>query len=470
MTNQNDQQDLAQSRDLVSDEAEHGVLGALMKKPELCETVGAFLGAEDFYHADNGALYTMILALHSKKVLPDPVTLGDVRSELPSGDMTMVYAAEIWRNISSAANGVKYARIVLERSKARALFETGRAIMEMAGKAGKVGEQIAEAQALTMALNSHDERPDVVQLWEAMIPVFDRMDDVRQGKEAIGLDFGLGDLDKIVKKLRPGNLAIIAGRPGTGKTVLGVTLAERVSTVTKGSSLVFSLEMQADELAKRTLAAMSAVDQGKIDDGTICDDNEANLRMMASIGKAKASDMRICDKGGLTFSRICSIARFEHRAKPLSVIVIDYLGLINSDPGSKHQNRNQEIGAFTRGLKALAKELQIPIVALAQLNRGIESRADAKPKMSDLRDSGEIEQDADVIIFAHRDNRSEHGAKGLTEIDVAKIRHAPVGFCLLQFQGQYARFVSADHGTIAEYEAQKNAPAEQPKSTRSFLR
>lgn len=458
------------SRDLVSDESEHGVLGALMKKPELCETVGAFLGAQDFYHEDNGALYAMILALHSKKVLPDPVTLADVRPELPSGDMTMVYAGEIWRNVPSAANGVRYGKIVLERSRARALFEAGRAIMELAGKAGRVSEQIAEAQAMTMALTTNDERPDVVQLWEAMVPVFDRMEDVRAGKTAIGLDFGLGDLDNIVKKLRPGNLAVIAGRPGTGKTVLGVTLAERISTKMSGSSLVFSLEMQSDELAKRTLASMSEVDQGQIDDGTICDDEMANLRMTAAIGRAKAADMRICDKGALSFSRICSIARFEHRARPLDVIVIDYLGLINSDPGSKHQNRNQEIGAFTRGLKALAKELQIPIVALAQLNRGIEARADAKPKMSDLRDSGEIEQDADIIIFAHRDNRTEHGSKGLTEVDVAKCRHAQPGFCLLQFQGKYARFVSAAHETIAEYEQQKNAPQDQGKTSRDFLR
>jgi replicative DNA helicase len=458
------------SRDLVSNEAEHGVLGALMKKPELCETVGAFLGSQDFYHQDNGALYAMILALHSKKVLPDPVTLADVRAELPSGDMTMVYAGEIWRNVASAANGVRYAKIVLERSRARCLFEAGRAIMELAGKSGKISEQIAEAQTMTMALTTHDERADTVQLWEAMVPVFDRMDDVRSGKADIGLDFGLSELDGIVKKLRPGNLAIIAGRPGTGKTVLGVTLAERIATKQGGSSLVFSLEMQSDELAKRTLSSMASVDQGLIDDGTICDDKEACLRMTAAIAKAKASDMRICDKGGLSFSRICSIARFEHRAKPLDVIVIDYLGLINSDQGSKHQNRNQEIGAFTRGLKALAKELQIPIVALAQLNRGIESRIDAKPKMSDLRDSGEIEQDADVIIFAHRDNRTDHGSKGLTEIDVAKCRHAQPGFCLLQFQGKYARFVLADQGAKEQYEKQKNAPKEQEKSSRDFLR
>ena len=457
------------SRDLVSVEAEHGALGALMKQPELCETVGAFLGASDFGMEDHGALYAMILGCHSKKITPDPIALANVRPELPSGELTMVYASEIWRNVSSASNGVHYAKVVLERSRARAMYQVGQAIMEMAQQRGKITDQIAQAQQMTMALTAHDERPDTIQLWEAMIPVFDRMEEIKDGKQQVGLKFGLKDLDQIICGLRPGNLAIIAGRPGTGKTVLGVGLAEQISLKNGGSSLIFSLEMQADELAKRSLASTATVAQDMLDSGEAVDDQESVMRMTASIHKAKSSDMRICDKGGITFSRLCSIARFEHRARPLDVIVIDYLTLIQSDPGSKVQNRNQEIGQFTRGLKALAKELQIPIVVLAQLNRSIESRADATPKMSDLRDSGEIEQDADMIIFAHRDNRSVHGEKGLTEIDVAKCRHAKVGFCLLQFQGEYARFVLPDQYTAEQYMQEKNGGNDKPQSSRSFL-
>ena len=457
------------SRDLVSIEAEHGVLGALMKKPELCETVGAFLSGTDFAHEDNGALYNMILGCRSKKITPDPLTLAEIRAELPSGDMTMVYAGELWSKVPSAANGVHYGRIVLERSRARAMHEAGRAIMEMAETRGKITDQIAMAQQITMDLTSADERPDTVQLWEAMVPVFDRMEDIRAGKIENGLKFGLPVLDDIIKGLRPGNLAVIAGRPGTGKTVLGVGLAEQISLRSGGSSLIFSLEMQADELAKRSLASYAVVAQDDIDTGEACNDDDSVLRMTGAIAKAKSSDMRICDKGGLSFSRLCSIARFEHRARKLDLIVIDYLTLIQSDPGSKVQNRSQEIGKFTRGLKSLAKELQIPIVILSQLNRSIESRTDPTPKMSDLRDSGEIEQDADMIIFAHRDNRSEHGANGITEIDVAKCRHAPVGFCLIKFQGEYSRFVMPDQATAAQYMEAKNAPQEKPKSSKEFL-
>lgn len=429
-------------RPLIAMEAEQGVLGALMKQPDLCETVGAFLAHSDFSHEDNGALYNMILACHSKKIQPDPLSLAEIRAELPSGDMTLVYAGELWSNVPSAANGVHYGRIVLERSRARALYEAGEQLMLLAQQKGKIPEQIAQAQNIVFGLTAQDESPDVVTLRDAMIPVFDHMEHRWKGTVTPGLKFNLPDLDKIVQNLRPGNLAIIAGRPGTGKTVLGVGLAEQVAVREDGAALVFSLEMSKAELAKRSLSSLSSVSQGLIDSGKALDDEDAILRMTEAVSKVADADVRICDRGALTFSRIASISRFENRAKKLSLIVIDYLGLISPEPNSRHQNRNQELGAISRGLKSLAKELGIPIVALAQLNRSIETRADAKPKMSDLRDSGEIEQDADVIIMAHRDMNSPQGQDGITELDVVKVRHAKPGFCLLKFQGEYARFVS----------------------------
>ncbi len=453
-------------RPLIALEAEHGVLGALMHDPELCESVGSFLAPTDFSSEDHAALYTMILGAHSKKMRPDSITLSEIRDELPSGELTIVYASEIMRNVPSAANGPHYARIVLERSRARKLYEVGQALMELAQQRGTVSAQIAQAQQMTMDLVSHEERPDVVSIREALAPVFDEMETRWKGIKAVGLDFSLPDLDRIVQGLRPGNLVIIAGRPGTGKTVLGVGLADHVAVRKGGSALIFSLEMSQSELAKRSLASLSEVSQGLIDSGKALDNGEYCLRMNAAVNKLAAADVRICDKPALTFSRICSIARFEHRAKPLGVIVIDYLGLIAPEQNSRLQNRNQELGAISRGLKALAKELEIPIVALAQLNRGIESRADSKPKMSDLRDSGEIEQDADVIIMAHRDMNTDRGRNGITEIDVVKCRHAKPDFCLLQFQGEYARFVScAQQREEDQIERHQSAPA----SLRSML-
>ncbi|MDU4249041.1 DnaB-like helicase C-terminal domain-containing protein [Pseudomonas sp.] len=449
-------------RPLIAMEAEHGVLGALMKRPDLCETVGAFLSPADFSDADNALLYTMILGCHSKKIVPDPLALAEVRVELPSGELTMVYATELWQNVASSANAETYGRIVVERSKARSLYAAGERLMELAQQRGKIPEQIAEAQGIVLDLNAQDERPDVVTLREAMIPVFDDMEIRLNGTKPIGLKFNLPDLDEVVQGLRPGNLVIIAGRPGTGKTVLGVGLADEIAVRNKGSALVFSLEMSQAELAKRSLAALSGVSQGMIDSGQalLCDDSIT--RMTAAVNHVANGDVRICDKGALTFSRICAIARFENRAKPLSLIVIDYLGLIAPEPNSRHQNRNQELGAISRGLKALAKELGVPVVALAQLNRSIETRADAKPKMSDLRDSGEIEQDADVIIMAHRDMNSPQGQNGITELDVVKCRHAKPGFCLLQFQGEFARFVSC--AQQREEQQQQQAKPQRPSA------
>jgi replicative DNA helicase len=455
-------------RPLFSMEAEHGVLGALMIKPEECETIGSFLDITDFYNKDSAALYSMILACHSKKGRPDPITLSEIRAELPSGDSTLAYAAEVMLNVPSAANGRAYAQVVLERAKARRLYDVGQQLMELAMSAGKIPEQVSQAQSLVMELNSREDSPDVITMKEALGPVFEDMQDRIDGKQFMGLEFGLSDLDKIVKCLRPGNLAIIAGRPGTGKTVLGMGLADRVATKKKGGALVFSLEMPFKELAKRSLAAESGVSQNRIESGDAIMDDAATAKITCAVAVLSTADIRICDKGGLTFSRICSIARFQHRAKPLDVIVVDYLSLIATDPASKMQNRNLELGSYTRGFKALAKELGIPVVVLAQLNRGIENRTDPKPKMSDLRDSGEIEQDADVIIMAHRDMDTERGQNGLTEVDVVKVRHAKPDFCVLQFQGEFARFVNA---AAADYEdVRQPAPAREHRpSARTML-
>lgn len=455
-------------RPLISVEAEHGTLGALMHEPELCETIGAFLAPADFASEDNAALYAMILGAHSKKMRPDSITLSEIRPELPSGELTIVYASELMRNVPSAANGQHYARIVLERSRARKLHEVGRQLMELAQQRGSISAQVAQAQQLAMDLAAHEETPDVVTIRDALGEVFQDMQDRLDGVQQMGLKFGLEDLDNIVNGARPGNLIIIAGRPGTGKTVLGTGLADQIAIKGKGAALIFSLEMAQKELAKRSLASISGVSQNWIESGEAVTDGTAKLQIEAAVARMSDADVRICDKAGLTFSRICSIARFQHRAKPLDLIVIDYLSLIASDPADKMLNRNQELGSYTRGFKRLAKELGIPVIVLAQLNRSIETRADKKPQMSDLRDSGEIEQDADVIIMAHRDMDSERGQNGITEMNVVKCRHAKPGFCLVQFQGALARFVSCAQDR-EEDQAEQQAHRPQRKSARAVV-
>lgn len=430
-------------RDLVSIEAEHGVLGALMIKPDLCEEVGAFLSARDFNEDDHAMLYTLMLSCHSRGVRPDPITLSESSSTLPSGESTMILSANIMRNVPSAANAIPYARIVSERSMARRLYFAGERIMELAQSNGLLASQVAEAQQSLFDLTISEDVPDVQHYRDMLSGVIDEMDARLNGELEIGLSFGLQDLDDIVKGLRPGNLIIVAGKPGTGKTVLGTNLADRISSKEGKSSLIFSLEMPGAELVKRALAAAGAVDKGWIDTGGK-ESDEYWPALTSAIDILRNSDVRICDKGSLTFSRICNIARFQHRAKPLHLIVVDYLTLIRSDKEDRFGTRSQEIGSFTRGFKALAKELNLPIVVLAQFNRASESRAagESKPRMSDLRDSGEIEQDADIVILGSRGD-DERGRNGLTTWDVAKVRHASPGSCVLQFQGHFQRFVSA---------------------------
>ncbi len=453
-------------RPLVAMEAEYGVVGSLFIKPDLIESIGAIVSPTDFYDQDVAEIYTLILAARSAGRPADPVSIADIRHELSSGELTMIRASEIYNGVPSAANGLEYARIVVERSKARKIAEIGQAIIDMASHARPLAGIIADAQEAVLALNSEDDEPDVISLREALGPVVDEMDARFNGEGINGHATGLKDLDELVQGLRGSHVIIIAGRPGTGKTTLGLGIAEQLTIRESKSALVFSLEMSAKELSKRSLASSSAVTLGSIDTGQAMGNGESITRITGAVSRMHSADLRICQKGGLPLSRIRNIARFQHRAKALDLIVIDYIGLIAPEAGSRQQNRNLELGAISRGIKAMAKELDIPIIVLAQLNRSIETRSTKKPQMSDLRDSGEIEQDADIIMIAHRDADSDLGRSGVTEIDVVKHRHASVGHCLLQHQGEFARFVN--YAGQREHQQEAAAPAPR-KSSKSLL-
>ena len=455
-----------EERQFYSMEAEHGVIGALLLKPSLCEQVGSVLGPESFYDQNNSVLYSLILAESARGRTPDVITISELRPELPNGDLTMVVAAEIQRAVPGHSNVMAYAKVIRERHQSRKLMLTAQAIMTMAREKGSIAEQVSSAQSMLMELSSEDDRPDVITMADALKPVLERLDEVAALKgdeqpEVVGVQFGIDPLDQIIKSIRPGNLAVIAGRPGTGKTVLGLGLADETAVNRNGAALVFSLEMETPELAVRSMAANTGVMQDVID-GTMRAEDDHWPRLTSGVNKLTHADYRLCDKPSLPWSRIASIARFQHRAKPLDVIVIDYFGLIAAEPGSRLFNRQAELGAASRGAKALAKELKVPVVMLAQLNRGIEARAVKRPQLSDLRDCGDLEQDADIIIFAHRDESTQDGEDGLTDIYVEKNRKGRTGHCRLQFRGEIAKFVPS--------EKKYNRPrATAPVSAREYL-
>lgn len=452
-------------REFFSKEAEDGVIGALMRNPDLCEEIGATLAVDDFYHSDLGALYGMVLSCHSNGVKPDPVSLGDISGTLPSGEGTIYTAGMIAMNVVSAANARHYAKIVSERAIARRMYMVGQQILELAASHGQIPAQIAEAQQLLLDLSVPEGTPDVVAYSDVLGGAMERIEQRRENRGPSGIRFQLVDLDQIVKGLRPGNLVIIAGKPGTGKTVLATGLADKIAMEEHKASLIFSLEMTKEELIDRSLAAAAEVSKETIDDGSVMDDFDANQRLFEAHNRLHAADVRICDKPALTFGRLCNIARFQHRVRPLDLIVIDYLTLIRSDAGSKHGTRSAEIGSFTRGLKALGKELGVPVVVLAQLNRAMDGRQDGRPRLSDLRDSGEIEQDADVVILGYRDESQGPGKSGITEWDVAKVRHAKPARCTLQFLGHFQKFVNAAKSDAYAYErlAEKTGRASKPR-------
>lgn len=437
-------------REFYSDEAEQGVVGALMIRPELCEEIGAKLQSSDFNDADMRSLYGMILALHSKGIRPDVISLGDYRPDLPSGESTIYVAGMIQAGVVSAANAKHYAKIVMERALARRTQAKIETMLQELNEPGDIGALIAQWQQGLLELTVADGAPDVVSYRDLLTAAVDGIDSRFSGGEPDGIDFGLKDLDRLIKKLRPGNLVVVAGKPGTGKTVMATGLADKIAIKNGMAALVFSLEMSKEELVNRSLSANSLVEKDKIDSGKL--DDQDWPKLTSAVNMMSEADVRICDKPALTFSRLCNIARFQHRAKRLDLIVIDYLTLIRSDANARHASRSAEIGSFTRGLKALAKELGLPVVVLAQLNRAMDGRADNRPRLSDLRDSGEIEQDADIVILGYRDEKSEEGKAGITEWDVAKCRHAKTGDCKLQFQGKFQRFVGAEKSDAYSYE------------------
>lgn len=454
-------------RPLIALEAEFGVIGAMMHKASLIEPIGAMVSVSDFSDDAAAELFAMILTAHAAGRPVDPVSLADVREVLAcNGERTLMVAALVMRDVPSAANGMEYARIVVERAKARKIAQLGQKIVEIASQNRPIASIVAEVQNEALGLSGEDEEPDVITLSQALGPVVDEMDARFNGEGLNGLTTGLKDLDEVVRGLRKQNVVIIAGRPGTGKTTLGLGIAEHLTLREGKSALVFSLEMAGKELGKRSLASCAEVSLGNIDTGSAVGCDAEITRITAAVDRMHYADLRICQKGGLPLSRIRNIARFQHKAKPLDLIVIDYIGLIAPEANSRHQNRNLELGAISRGIKAMAKELDLPIIVLAQLNRSIETRTNKAPQMSDLRDSGEIEQDADIIMIAHRDPESEAGRSGITEIHVPKHRHSATGMCLLQHQGQFARFVNF----AGQREQQQAAQARPPRpSARSMV-
>ena len=427
-------------RDPYSLEAEQGVLGAMMIDPSLIDTLSADLSADDFNWKDNSDIFRAIVGLHSRQQGVDYLTVAETVGKLENGDLALGYVGEVHRNTPSVANAAEYARIVKERSLDRRLIKAASAIHEIAHSAVATPEKIATAQGEILAIDGTANEEDVVSARDVLIehlPVLERREELKGRLD--GLSTGLQDLDDMLQGLKPEQLIIIAGRPAMGKTTLAMNLAADVSIRQKKKVQVFSLEMSKGQLMDRFLAAEGRIPLQDIKSGK-GGAGENGLRLSAAAGKIMESGLVMCDRAGLTMNRIRSIARRQKLRAGLDMVVIDYLQLLDDETGSG--NRTEAVSAMSRGAKLMARELGIPVIMLSQLNRSLESRPNKRPMCSDLRESGAIEQDADIILFVYRDEvyHPESEYKGTAEIIIGKGRDIETGTVRTVFAGQYSRF------------------------------
>ena len=441
-------------RDPYSVEAEHGVLGAMFLRPELIDILSADLAVDDFYYQDNAALYRGILALHAEGKPADAVTVGVYLGELPSSKNATWYAAEITRNTPSAANAASYAITVRERSLDRAMIALSDRINEIAHSDQPTVDKVAAVQAEAQAIDSQSATSEVVMaedILDEYIEVLQARADRGEGID--GLSTGIPDLDAKLQGLKPEQLIIIAGRPAMGKTTLAMNIASHAAIRESKSVMVFSLEMNKTGLIDRFMASEGRIPLQLIKNGTAPQRHGAEL--MSAAGKLKHSKLSISDRASMTINRIRSAARRHKRRHGLYLIVIDYLQLMDSD--SRTFSREQEVSHMTRSAKLMARELGVPVILLSQLSRKCEERPNKRPLCSDLRESGAIEQDADIILFVYRDEvYHEHSeAKGIAEIIIGKGRDIETGTVRTAFLGQYSRFEQLAAGWVESPKVQK---------------
>ncbi|KJK17147.1 replicative DNA helicase [Pseudomonas sp. 2(2015)] len=448
-------------RDPYSIEAEHGLLGSMMSRPELIDTLSDDLTAEAFYFAENADVFRGIMAVRAAGKAVDFLTVAEQVGTLPTGDRALAYCAEIVKNTPSVANAKTYAAIVRERAIERSLFDLGSHALEIAHSEQDVQTKIATLQAAAMALDCGAGDDDISKVGDVLADQLEvwqeRHDRHARGETLIGLSTGLKDLDEKLGGLQPDHLYVVAGRPAMGKTTLAMGFAVDAAVRQSKSSLVISLEMNKGQLLDRAVASEGRIPLAQVKNGTACQNHGAELA--AAAGLLRSAPLYIADRAGSTIGRIRSLARRHKMRYGLDLLMIDYLQLVEGDGG----NRTEEVSSISRGCKLLAKELGIPVVLLSQLSRKCEERPNKRPVPSDLRESGAIEQDADVILFVYRDEvyHENTEAKGIAEIIIGKGRDIEMGTVRAAFLGQYNRFENLAAGWAP-------APKTQPEKVTSL--
>jgi replicative DNA helicase len=433
-------------------EAEQSVLGGLLLESSALDKVADLITDEDFYRGEHRLIFQQIVRLSEQAKAVDVITVAEAleiagKLEAAGG---LSYLGGLAQNVPSAANVRRYGEIVRERSIMRKLVTVGGEIASSAhSPAGRdVAELLDDAERMVFEIAEAGSRgkqgfmpmpPLLTQVVERIETLYAR----DSSSDVTGTATGFTDLDRMTSGLQPGDLVIVAGRPSMGKTAFSINIAENVAIDSNLPVAIFSMEMGAAQLAMRMLGSVGKLNQHDLRTGRLGDDDWG--RLTHALGKLNDAPIFIDESAALSAMELRARARRLHRQsdkKGLGLIVVDYLQLMSSNAARASENRATEISEISRSLKSLAKELHVPVIALSQLNRSLEQRPNKRPVMSDLRESGAIEQDADLILFIYRDEvyNSDSPDKGKAEIIIGKQRNGPIGKVELAFRGEYTRF------------------------------
>ncbi|MGH8691098.1 MAG: replicative DNA helicase [Burkholderiales bacterium] len=438
-------------------EAEQSLLGALLLDNQAFDRVADLVSADDFYRDDHRRIWRHVARLVEASRPADVVTVSEsiVASEDKDKTGGAAYLAALAQNTPSALNIRRYAELVRERAVQRRLAQVATEIAETAlSPAGKeVAQLLDEAESKIFQIAESGARKDqgLVGMSPVLAKVFERIDHLHSQdnpSDITGVPSGFIDLDRKTAGLQPGELIIIAGRPSMGKTALALNIAEHVALhpSVRLPVAIFSMEMSASQLAMRMLSSMARVDQTKLRTGRL--DNTEWGDLTDAIGRLNEARIHVDETAALNALELRARARrMKREYGKLGLVVVDYLQLMSAS--AQGENRATEISEISRSLKALAKELDVPVVALSQLSRAVEQRNDRRPLMSDLRESGAIEQDADLILFIFREevySPDKEDAKGRAEVIIGKQRNGPIGVIPLTFLGPFTRFGNSTEG------------------------
>ncbi len=431
-------------------EAEQSVLGGMLLDSTAWDKVADLIGEQDFYRNEHRLIYRHIERLSDQARPVDVITVAEAlesNNELEKAG-GLAYLGSLAQNVPSSANIRRYAEIVRERAIMRKLAEVGSDIATSAyNPAGRDADQLldeAESKVFEIAEAGERGRAGFVPMPPLLTQVVERIETLYgrdDQSEVTGIATGFADLDSMTSGLQAGDLVIVAGRPSMGKTAFSINIAENVALDSNKPVAIFSMEMGGTQLAMRMIGSVGRLNQHNLRTGRLQDEDWS--RMTHALGRLNEAPIFIDETAGLNSLELRSRARRLHRQNGgLGLIVVDYLQLMTGTSSKASENRATEISEISRSLKALAKELHVPVIALSQLNRGLEQRPNKRPVMSDLRESGAIEQDADLILFIYRDEvyNPDTPDKGKAEIIIGKQRNGPIGKVELTFRGEYTRF------------------------------